>query len=283
MRIGLIGIDSSHTEDFIRLVNKEHRYPGHHITALCGEDPVRRAALAGASNLYATANPADLIGAIDAAIIGDRHGALHLPNALPFIEAGLPMFIDKPLACSVADTGTILSAARQTGSLIASASAVRWQPDTAAMEREIEHLGGPLQINATGPFDPSSEYGGSFFYGIHAVELALQLGGAGIGNIHIEVDGPAEVSARCTVGGVAITVRLSRPVAEQGIPFAAEVVCADGVVHRTIGLDDDYMSHVLGRFIGMIETGKAPMSDADLLAPVRLMAAIDKAVRAAMR
>jgi len=278
MRIGLIGIDSSHAEDFLRLLNAESRYPGHRVTALCGPDPVRLATLAGASNLATTQNPADLVGTIDTAIIGDRHGGLHRAHALPFIEAGLPVFIDKPLTCSVADAEAILSAARRSGSSIASASAVRWQPDVAALAREIERLGGPLEVTTTGPYDPTSQYGGSFFYGIHAVELALQLAGSEIASVAVEAT-TNEVSARCRVGTTAVTVRLRRPTAGEDIPFAANVVCAAGRAHRTIGLDADYMSHVLDRFIGMLETGQPPMSAAELLAPVHLMATIDEAIR----
>lgn len=281
MRIGLVGVDSSHAEDFLNLINVERRYPGHRVTAIHGTESGRAGALAAAFAVKAAAAPADLIGGVDAVIVGDRHGGLHLNHALPFLDAGLPAFIDKPLACSIVDAEHMLSAARRSGAMITSASAVRWQPDTAALEAEIQDLGGLREVTTTGPFDPSSVYGGSFFYGIHAVELALQLAGGDIQDVRIEQPCADCVEARGFIGNVAVAVRLRRPADGEEIGFGAEAVCARDTIRKSIGLAPDYMSHVVDRFIEMLETSRAPLPDAELLAPVRLMAAIDEAVRGA--
>ena len=41
-------------------------------------------------------NPNEMLGKIDALIVDHRHGKYHLDAALPFLEEGIPMFIDKP-------------------------------------------------------------------------------------------------------------------------------------------------------------------------------------------
>src|SRR5690606_11333279 len=45
----------------------------------------------------------DMIGHVDAIILGRDDPENHVEMARPFIDAGLPIFIDKPLAASTAD------------------------------------------------------------------------------------------------------------------------------------------------------------------------------------
>src|SRR6476620_3117646 len=96
MRIGLVGTDNSHADDFLQLLNEAGRHPGFRIVALWGDDPARTRDLA---RRFAVADvvaaPADLVGRVEAAIVVDRHGALHLGHAAPCLEAGLPVFVDK--------------------------------------------------------------------------------------------------------------------------------------------------------------------------------------------
>ena len=42
--------------------------------------------------------PEDVIGKVDAVIIATDRGDEHVWRAKPFVEAGLPVFVDKPLA-----------------------------------------------------------------------------------------------------------------------------------------------------------------------------------------
>jgi predicted dehydrogenase len=281
MRIGLVGVDSSHADDFLRLVNVERRYSSSRVAAIWGADADRARGLAEQFGVEAVANFAALIGKVDAVIVGDRHGDLHLAHALPFLAAGLPVFVDKPLACSVHDAGAIVAAAQTSGAPLASASAVRWQEDADALSRRIAELGGATHIIASGSFQPDSEYGGAIFYGIHTVELALQLAGSDFSDIAVDLADPDAVVATCKVGAKNVTIHLVRQREGEASFFTAEAECPGGIVAQTIGLGDDYMAPVLERFIAMVESGKARMSGAELLAPVRLIAEIQRAIDSA--
>ncbi len=283
MRIGLIGTDSSHAADCLRLLNAEARYPGFTVGAIWGADPSTTQALAQACGVPKVDEPGQLLGLVDAVIIVERHGGEHLRVVLPFATAGVPALIDKPLACSLADAEAILLAYRRSGSLVMSASALRWQPDTESLRRRISELGGPRAIAATGLFDAESPYGGAFFYGIHAVELALQLSGPDIADINIDLSLPDRVVATCRVGKTAVEVRLIHPRDGEEVGFSADVECRSGTARQTIALGTDYMAPVLDRFIDMLATGRPPLSDAELLAPVQLMAAIQSAIAARWR
>src|SRR5947208_8731489 len=45
--------------------------------------------------------PREVIGAVDAVVIATDDGFDHVERARPFVEAGLPVFIDKPLALTI--------------------------------------------------------------------------------------------------------------------------------------------------------------------------------------
>ena len=140
MRIGLVGTDSSHADQFLRFFNVESRHPGMRIATIWGPDaaPERTAELLALSaGVVAAADLDDLIGRSDAVIVGDRHGDLHAAHALPCLEAGRPVFVDKPLACSLSDAQAIVQTSLRTGTPLASGSALRWQRDTETLKRHL--------------------------------------------------------------------------------------------------------------------------------------------------
>ena len=165
MRIGLVGIDSNHAEDFLRHFNSEARHRDIAVTAFWGGNEARKAELlARATDLRAADSLDELIAEVDAVIVGDRHGDLHLQHALPAIEAGKPVFIDKPLACSVTDATAIVDAAQQVGVPLLSASALRWQDETVMLKARLAYLDGPFAISGYGTWYPDNEYGGCLLY-----------------------------------------------------------------------------------------------------------------------
>jgi predicted dehydrogenase len=272
MRIGLIGTESDHATEFLRLLNRELRHMNYRVTAIWGADTPRTAELARLYDVdQMMAVPDKMLGQVDAVIVVDRHGDDHLPHALPFLEAGLPVFVDKPLSRSAADAEAMLDAADKSGALLTSASALRWQQTTDELVAGVRRLGMPDRIVATGSFYPDSEYGGVTFYGIHAAELALQLSGANVNDVTVEKADAYEVRLAMWAKSTEVVIRLLQPLPGEGSSFSAEVFKGDHSIARRIILPDNYMAPVLDRFVRMIETGKAPLSRQELLAPVQLM------------
>src|SRR3954465_9963557 len=110
-RIGLIGLDSSHAEDFLRHFNLEGRHTGFRITAMADGDEARMDELdAFAPGLDRAASPNELLGMTDAGIVGHGHGGQPRAAAIAALAAGKPTFVDKPLANSVADADAIVAA-----------------------------------------------------------------------------------------------------------------------------------------------------------------------------
>jgi predicted dehydrogenase len=216
---------------------------------------------------------------VDAAIVSTRDGARHREQAVPLLEAGVPVLVDKPLATTTADAEVLLGAARRGGAPLVSCSALRFVPEMPDL-RDGE---GPVRaVHVVGPADPDSEHSGLFFYGIHHVEAALEVLGnpavtAGSLDVTAVRHGGTTV-ASTWIAGVAVTLTFVTPTDAHRVPFHATVVRPGAVVARELTLGPDYNAPALARFIAAAETGAVP-DDGALLTPVAVLESVVHALR----
>ncbi|MGZ0147849.1 Gfo/Idh/MocA family protein [Kribbella sp. WER1] len=269
MRIALVGTENSHADEIVRHLNVDHVSADARIVALVGADDDRNQKLAAAGGITRIVPASqELLGEVDALIVTNRDGALHREHAVPFLEAGVPVWVDKPLAASTADAQAILDAAKRGGAPVTSYSAVRWVADADAL---VDEAVGELQaITVTGPADPDSEYSGIFFYGIHCADLAQRLAPGEPGPVEVERIG-STVVVRYRCDGVLVTLQLVKPTDDGRVPFHAELVGRTAVVSRDIRLDSEYVVPGLKVFLRMLETGERPLDDATMLAPITVL------------
>ena len=78
-----------------------------HVTHVWTDNPAEAPLVAAVARIpHVVARPEDVIGEVDAVVIATDDGLDHTRRARPFVEAGLPVFVDKPLATSVDDLRT---------------------------------------------------------------------------------------------------------------------------------------------------------------------------------
>lgn len=278
MRIGIVGTESSHVDHYVRLLNVARRYGEARVVALCGDDPGRTADVAGAGGIERVVDsPEALAGLVDAAIVADRDGARHRAHAEPLLAAGLPVYVDKPLACDVADAEALIAAARSSGAPLTSYSALRWTPETDALLGSLGETGGPQVVMASGPADTASEHGGIFFYGVHVVELALHLAGiTEAGPVHVHRF--ADRSVATVTGKPTLVLEFVRPSAMEGTYWRVVAAGPTSMTAAEIRLGEDYIAPGLERFLTMVETRRWPLSEEELLAPVKILSAVAPSV-----
>lgn len=104
----------------------------------------------------------EMIGEVDAVILARDDPENHRAMAQPFIEAGIPIFIDKPLAYSTADLDWFSEQSRQ-GKFIMSCSSMRYANECRIARQELKSLGQLELVTAVGKKDWKK-------YGIHLLE-----------------------------------------------------------------------------------------------------------------
>lgn len=183
-RIGLVGVNTSHADAFSRLFNGtddiQPEVPGARITTIWGDDPARVKELIERHQIAtAVDDPAAMRGNVDAVLVVDDTGggATHADLARPFLEAGLPVFVDKPMTTSLADAEALFELAARSGAPLLSCSSLRFAAELAAARPELERIGTLSSVVSVGPGD-------WFYYGVHAVELLGAVVGTGAQTVH---------------------------------------------------------------------------------------------------
>jgi len=180
LRLGLVGVNTSHADAFSRIFNGDEsndpQIGNARITYLWGNDLARNEELQTRHRIETlVTDPNDMIGNIDGVLIIDDTGggATHADLARPFIEKGVPTFIDKPMTVNYEDAVSLFELAAQHNTLLTSSSALRFPVEfDAAKQAELEAIGKISSIVSVGP-------GEWFYYGIHAVELLGTVAGTG--------------------------------------------------------------------------------------------------------
>jgi len=80
-------------------------------------------------------------------------GATHADVALPYVEAGIATFIEKPMATSVADAQRIVVAANRSGAPVSIGHIFLHHPAFVALLRHLPDLGGVRRVEAHGMND----------------------------------------------------------------------------------------------------------------------------------
>ncbi|MFH0964181.1 MAG: Gfo/Idh/MocA family oxidoreductase [Planctomycetota bacterium] len=277
LRVGIIGAENSHALAISTILNVKKKMPGARAVAIWGE--TRKLAKERARDGQIpriVKNPAEMLGDVDVVMIDHRHGKYHLPAARPFLEARVPLFIDKPFACNAGEARRFLAEARRRRVPVTSFSVVRLYQGTQALAKEIRKQGRLVALSLTGPCDIRSKYGGVFFYGIHQVEVALELMGTDVREVKATRHHGNAIATLAFGSGALASLQFLKDAAYK---FQATAACEKAVFSAPIEADND--PYLLGTrtWLTMARTGKMPYTFEELLAPVAVMAAIERSIR----
>lgn len=109
----------------------------------------------------------DMIGQVDAMILSRDDPQNHVSMSKPFIDAGIPIFIDKPLASTRKDLAYFAEEVSK-GKLIMSCSSMRYSSESRTAKQELSDLGQIELVSAVGKKD-WLKYGVHILEGIFAV------------------------------------------------------------------------------------------------------------------
>ncbi len=277
-RLGVIGSDNSHVDHYCRIFNLdlEPHLDGAKIVAIHGLEEKRTREVAENGKIPEIVDsPEDFLGKIDAAIVQFRHGDLHLPYALPLIEKGIPVFIDKPFCLKVEDCKRLVEAAQKYRVPIFSCSVFRYDSLTLGfIERLRKDAGEIVTGSVTGPATLVNDYGGIGFYGIHVAELLLTVFGRGIRKMRA-VEKNSDVIAQAEYDDKIVTLNL---LGRAKYVFHLSAFGSRGWEAQEIQVTNGFVQS-LKEFLRMLD-GKKPVLDyLEMIESVRIMESIEESFR----
>lgn len=150
------------------------RIPDAQVTHVCcvGEGGFTAEHVAKCSLIpHVVETPTDVIGQVDAVIIATDLGGEHVERARPFVEAGVPVFVDKPLADNAPDLQTFVNWVA-AGKRIMSSSSMRYTKEFMPYRHSTHELGELRFVSITTAKSWET-------YGIHALEAIYPILGPG--------------------------------------------------------------------------------------------------------
>ncbi len=287
LRIGMIGLDTSHVEVFASLLH-DSGHP-HHLTGTRvvagfpgGSPDFEKSAsrVAGFTDSLAEKygvrmyeSPEEVAEASDAILLTSVDGRIHLDQFSRIARFGKPTFIDKPFAVSSSDAEGIIRLAREHGTPVMSASALRY---TEALTRALENAEDDPVEGAwfNGPMEIEPTQGVFFWYGVHLAEALFQCLGTGCREVSVTSSDSCDVAVGLWDDGRIGSIRGFR----NGQYFFR------AVLHRASGdqwLDLDAgerPKHVplLASILEFFRTGVSPIPLENTLAAIRFLEAADQ-------
>lgn len=138
------------------------------VTCVWTQDKQISESIAQSSGIELVAiNLEDMIGKVDAILLMRDDPENHVKMARPFIDADIPVFIDKPLASNYPDLA-YFSKAVENGKFIMSSSSMRYANECRIAKQQLNSLGDLHLITAVGKKD-------WFKYGVHMLEAVFAL------------------------------------------------------------------------------------------------------------
>jgi len=189
-RVGIIGLDTSHAIEFTKILNAakpEPGFEGFHVTAAYTYGSLD---ISSSTNRYPeytakmremgveiVGSVADLLKRSDVVLLETNDGRRHLEQAVEVFKSGKRVFIDKPVAASLADAISIFEAAKRYGVPVFSSSALRYTQK--AQEARAGKYGQIIAADAYSPCKLEPTHPDLFWYGIHGVEPLFTVMGTG--------------------------------------------------------------------------------------------------------
>ena len=113
-------------------------------------------------------NYAAMVGQVDGIILGDHDSCLHFRHLIqPYLEAGVPVFLNRPFALSMTDAHDIVDLSRRTGTPIMTGSTLEFAPEVHSLRRDLATIGairGCVAANSTSDYSTHGIHGPLFVH-----------------------------------------------------------------------------------------------------------------------
>lgn len=281
LKVGIIGLDTSHATAFTNILNGEKQRPeafGSRMVAAYpkGSPDIESSVSRVPSYTEAVKKQGveivdsieELAKRVDVVCLETNDGRPHFEQLIPVLKAGKPCFIDKPIAASLTDAVAIFEASKKFKVPVFSSSSLRFGKNTLAVRGGS--LGKITRCETTSPANLEKTHPDLFWYGIHGVESLFTVMGTGCVSVKrgTTADGKIEVTGDWGNGRVGIY--------REGKGYEGKAVGEKG--EGPVGSYDGY-EPLLFEVLKFARSGQPPVSEAETLEIYAFMEAADESKR----
>ena len=285
LRAGMIGLDTSHCAAFAQILNAKDApedvagcrlvaaYPkgSPDIVSSTSRVPEYTKKLESLGVKMVDSIP-DLLTQVDVVFLETNDGRPHLEQVLPVLKAGKPVFIDKPIAGSLADAVAIFEAAKKYKTPVFSSSSLRFMKTLQEMRKGSQ--GAIYGCDVYSPCHLEKTHPDLYWYGVHGVEMLYTVMGTGCEQVSRVTTPETDVAVGVWKGG---RVGTFRGIRHKKGGYGGTVFTEKGIVPT--GNDVGYRVLVV-EIVKFFRTGKVPVAEAETLELFAFMTAADESKKA---
>ena len=178
-KIAILGCENSHADAFCDYALNSGKIKDVEIVGVYSDEEAANERLREKFGVYTAKSYDEFVGKIDGLMITARHGDNHYKYAKPYIESGIPMFIDKPITISETEAVEFMKELKANNVSITGGSCCIYDSLVQHVKSAIDcgrygkALGGFLRA----PLGSNEKYGGFFFYTQHLVQVMCEIFG----------------------------------------------------------------------------------------------------------
>lgn len=276
-KIAILGCENSHAASFLNTIKAHEEFSDVEVVGVYSEEREAAEKLRDKYGVAVLDNYTDALGKIDGLVITARNGDNHLKYARPYLDSGIPMYIDKPITNSEEEALELVRELEARKIRYTGGSCLRHDAFVhelrAAVESNLDGatLGGVVRA----PIDSASPYGGIFFYAPHLVETVMT------------VFGKYPLSVKAYKNGIKTTVifryesyDVTGLFVENNYFYYAERQAEKSFKSGRIssGAGNDWIYAEFKDYYGLLSGGTTGVSPEDFIAPVFVTNAIKRSI-----
>ena len=280
IRVGIIGLDTSHAPAFAKILNDPKAKPDVSGCRVVAAYPHGSPDIVSSTSripkyteqlkdmgVEITDSIAALLSKVDCVLLETNDGRPHLAQAKEVIDAGKTLFIDKPIAGSIEDAVAIFEYAKKKNVPVFSSSSLRYM--TVAQQVRSGKFGKVMGVTTHSPCSLEKTHPDLFWYGIHGVEILFTVMGPGCKSVTRASTKDFDVVTGVWEDGRIATFRGIRA-GKSG--YGGTAFCEKGIID--LGSYGGYRP-LLVEIVKFFRTGKPPVSAQETIELYAFMAAAD--------
>ena len=178
-KIAILGCENSHAKAFLRFIKEKAEFSDVSVIGVYSDDRAAAEKLHEGFGVPIMGSYSDAVGKIDGLIITARHGDNHYKYAKPYIDSGIPMFIDKPITVSEGEAVEFMRKLIENKVRVSGGSSLKQDVFVRQLRKDAENNVGGVTVGGyvRAPYSRENEYGGFYFYAQHLVEMVCEIFG----------------------------------------------------------------------------------------------------------
>ena len=275
-RIAILGCENSHADAFLKCIKEKEIFRDVSVIGVYSDDSSAAEKLNEKFGVPIMESYAEAVGKIDGLVITARHGDKHYKFAKPYIESGIPMFIDKPITINEDEAVEFMRELKMRGVRICGGSSLKQDEFVRKLknERENEMGGKTLGGYVRAPYQSENEHGGFYFYAQHLVEMICEIFGRY----------PMSVTARKNGSQIHVLFHYTDYdcvglFCDRNYIYYASRMSERGTSSFDITATNEWFEREFCEFYKLLSGGEQTATYKDIAAPVFIMNAIDRALK----